>query len=316
MVDSKFDVLTKNGWYCEQEAFGPGQRYMGLYPEDWNHDYSRISATLPKCGGRLAVKEPQGHFRVETSSPNISSNLPNKRDSRDRFVCMWAVTSVSKLFCLETRPIQSGFRCNVTSLGKQIPLCIPTFLNDQQSFKQSKTEQGKQNATCGTHLAISNLVSDSVKYFSRETSTFTTVPVSAHESTKTVACNSDKQNLNISSVDNLWEKLLTGGLSERASQLITICPGHSGLAGVMKEKLIHFDVNVNHLSFLFDARLEYRTIGCHRSAISAYHEYIDGKPGGQHPKVCVLLKGMFNKSTPTTVCVHLGCTDCDRLDKI
>ena len=37
---------------------------------------------------------------------------------------------------------------------------------------------------------------------------------------------------------------------------------------------------VNHLSFLFDAGLDYKTIGCHRSAISAYHEYIYGKPVG------------------------------------
>ena len=42
----------------------------------------------------------------------------------------------------------------------------------------------------------------------------------------------------------------------------------------------------------------YRTIEWHRSAIPAYHEYIDGKLVGQHPKVCELLKGMFNQSPP------------------
>ena len=100
-------------------------------------------------------------------------------------------------------------------MGKQIPLCIPTFVNDQQSFKQSKTGQGRQNATCGqSHWAISNLVSDSVKYVNREINTFTTAPVSAHESTKTVAPTSDKQNLKISGVNSLRETLLIGGLSE------------------------------------------------------------------------------------------------------
>ena len=28
------DVLTKNGGYWEQETFGPGQGYMGLYLEE------------------------------------------------------------------------------------------------------------------------------------------------------------------------------------------------------------------------------------------------------------------------------------------
>ena len=51
--------LLKMGGYREQDTFGPGQGYMGLYPEEWDHDYSRISANLPKRGGRLAVKEPR-----------------------------------------------------------------------------------------------------------------------------------------------------------------------------------------------------------------------------------------------------------------
>ena len=172
---NSLDVLTKNGGYWEQGTFGSGQGYMGLYPEEWDYDYSRISTKLPKRGGRLAVKETQGQFRMETSSPNISSNFPNKRYSIDRPVCISVVTSASKIFSLETRPIQSGYRCNATSLGKQIPLCISTFLNYQQSFKQSKPRQSRKNATCGTHLAISNLASDSVIYVDRETNIFITV---------------------------------------------------------------------------------------------------------------------------------------------
>ena len=154
---------------------------------EMSHDYSRIPAKLPKRAARLVVKEPQGQFRVETSSPNISSNLPNKRDSRDSLVCTSAVKSASKILCMKIGPIQSGYRCNVAPLGKQILLCIPIFLNNQQSFKQSKTGQGRQYATCGTHLAILNLVPDSVKYANRETKAFTIVPASAHESTKTFA---------------------------------------------------------------------------------------------------------------------------------
>ena len=46
---------------------------------------------------------------------------------------------VEKVLCLENRPIQSGYKCNATDLGKLIPLCISTFLNGQQSSKQSKT---------------------------------------------------------------------------------------------------------------------------------------------------------------------------------
>ena len=179
---NSLDVLTKNGGHWEQETFGPGQGYMGLYPEEWDHDYSGISAKLPKRGGRLVVKEPQGQFRVENFSPNISSNLPNKRDSRDRPVCISAVTSASKIFYLETGPIQSGYRCNATSLGKQISSCIPPF-----SMINKGLNKVKQNKV-GKMLLVGPTWQSQTWYpillsMLIEKPTFTTVPASAHEST-------------------------------------------------------------------------------------------------------------------------------------
>ena len=55
---------------------------------------------------------------------------------------------------------------------------------------------------------------------------------------------------------------------------------------------------LNYLSTLFEKVLQYRTINSHRSAISAYHKYVDGKPVGKHPRVCALLTGVFNQRSP------------------
>ena len=55
---------------------------------------------------------------------------------------------------------------------------------------------------------------------------------------------------------------------------------------------------LDHLSYLFDLGYEYRTVGCHRYAISAYHEYVGNKPVGQYPHVYALLKGVFNEHPP------------------
>ena len=33
-------------------------------------------------------------------------------------------------------------------------------------------------------------------------------------------------------------------------------------------------------------------IGYYRSAISAFHDYVDWRPIGQHPEVCVVVSGM------------------------
>ena len=52
------------------------------------------------------------------------------------------------------------------------------------------------------------------------------------------------------------------------------------------------------LSSLFSEKLECRTINGDRSAISAYHEKVDGIPIGKHPKVYQLLSGVLNKRPP------------------
>ena len=49
------------------------------------------------------------------------------------------------------------------------------------------------------------------------------------------------------------------------------------------------------LSNLFSEGVNYRTINEYRSAISAYHEEAEGISIGQHPKVCQLFSGVFNK---------------------
>ena len=52
---------------------------------------------------------------------------------------------------------------------------------------------------------------------------------------------------------------------------------------------------INFLSEKFGKWLQYRTLNCSRSAISAYHVDIDGKSVGKHPKICALIAGIFNQ---------------------
>ena len=77
---------------------------------------------------------------------------------------------------------------------------------------------------------------------------------------------------------------------------------------------------LDYLSYLFDLDYEYRKVGCHRSAISAYHEYADNKSVGQHPHVCALLKRVLNEGRhegrPQPRCLYLGHSNCFRFYKM
>ena len=67
----------------------------------------------------------------------------------------------------------------------------------------------------------------------------------------------------------------------------------------------------NFLAHLFKKGLSYSTLCGYRSAISAYHDGVDGIRMGEHPKLVKLLKGVFNCSTPRKVTAPLW-----NLDKV
>jgi len=55
---------------------------------------------------------------------------------------------------------------------------------------------------------------------------------------------------------------------------------------------------LNFLGECFDRGLEHSTIGGYRSAISAFHEPIEGFKVGQHPDVSALMAGVYNQRFP------------------
>ncbi|MEO0683599.1 MAG: tyrosine-type recombinase/integrase [Cyanobacteria bacterium J06649_11] len=55
---------------------------------------------------------------------------------------------------------------------------------------------------------------------------------------------------------------------------------------------------MDFLSELFASGLGYSSIGSTRSAISAYHDPIDGISVGEHPRVSSLMSGVFNERPP------------------
>ena len=71
---------------------------------------------------------------------------------------------------------------------------------------------------------------------------------------------------------------------DKVHSQITIRHVELGLAGV---DAFRCDVKkiLDYLIFLSEKGYKYRTIDCHRSAISAFDDYGDGKPVRQHPEV-------------------------------
>jgi len=116
-----------------------------------------------------------------------------------------------------------------------------------------------------------------------------------------------------SGLDSLRGKLQAEGVSEKAPNLITDSrregtkshyesSWRKWSSWCSKKQIDPFRSPITFvlefLSDLFDQGLEYQTNAGYRSALSAYHDPIEGTPVGKHPLVSSLLTDVFNKRCP------------------
>ena len=89
-------------------------------------------------------------------------------------------------------------------------------------------------------------------------------------------------------------------LEERELELITNPPGENFMCNQQKLDPFRCPITaiMDFLADLFELGLAYRTINNHRSAISAYHEKVEGLPTGKHQLVYQLMQGIANQRPP------------------
>ena len=311
---SGFNLFEKDGGYQKSENDIPGERDLADINFRTDHNYSRVPAKFTEQNGGLRVTSQSRIIRMDSQPGSILETLPKIRDSNSGFVCIKGSPPSDKICCMETRPLQYSDRCNGHNMASGSLLCLSPVLSDTSCAKQNSTRSSSHSDTNNTLLANTTVVSASVEHVSKKTNfdpNFNhTIAIASRESTSV----STKQNSRTSGLAGYRKGLSLQGLSDKATQLITESrrPGTLGnyesawkkwSSWCDSRKVDPFRCPLNcvleYLSFLFyEEKFLYRTIGLHRSAISAYHVPIDDKPVGQHPLVCSLMSGIFNKRPP------------------
>jgi len=128
------------------------------------------------------------------------------------------------------------------------------------------------------------------------------------------ASTNTKQILKTGDLDSFRKKLSSEGILDKAASLITGSRRKGTNANYesawrkwsdwcCRKEIDPFGCNLkfilDFLAELFDLGFSYSSIGTHRSAISAYHDLIDGLAIGKHSRVCALMTSIFNKRPPT-----------------
>ena len=153
---------------------------------------------------------------------------------------------------METQPFQSEDRWPTADSGQSVPLCISPILPYSTSLEESELRPNKKNVACPTNLAVSNLVPlllempivrplllpSNINLINPQGEVH---PLIADRTLQLAVWTiSGKYYLR-----REFQKQLPNLLQaqdEKVHSQITICPGECGLAGVINNRLMHFDV--------------------------------------------------------------------------
>ena len=310
--DSPF-IFVKNGGNSQQGDDSHIQGIMELCHIQRDHNYCRVPSREPQYPSGLGIKTFPGFKRMAISSHSISENNQGLGDPADRSFCFKGVSSTTNLHGLEAGSSESGHRCFSTAVEKpRFSLCFPTFLSDRKSSFEGLGGKGN-NDIDNPKLAGSTVVQSNTGHVHSGATTTSSESKFISQTPGASTSLGSKQNPEVTGMESIRKTLVAEGISERAAGLITSarrCGTTSNyqsswrkwVSWCSEQQVVPITCHLNYvldfLAYLYDMKYEYSTINSHRSAISAYHEFVDNQSVGQHPKVCKLLTGVFNKNPP------------------
>ena len=309
---NSFELPSEDGGTSQPTSSEISQRNMGVFVFPPDHNYCRVATKSYELQGRLGVTSSPGHKRVEIKPTCIQSHNSTLRDTKHRFICITAVSSAPIVHVVETRSKKQSNGCTSTGVDSSLRLRLPSFQFNRASTSKS-TEGTHQINHCDPSLADSTLVCSPVTNVCKEPNHASTKPITFTKPSGSSAPISTKRSASFDGMAGFRKNLATRGLLEDASMLISNSRRKGTLSryesawrkwtGWCHRRQIdpyRCDLTyiINFLAELFQQGMEYYTVNSYRSAISAYHEFIDGEPVGKHPLVCSALKGVFNLRPP------------------
>ena len=211
---------------------------------------------------------------------------------------------------LEARSGKSGNQCHVSTMAKNVPICLYPIQPNTLGIIKAK-QRRDHNDIGGTNMAITSMVFSSSEHLFPQSISL------PHR--KDLLLDPFRKshrlivNQTLGGLVGFRRSLASKGISDKAAKLILDSRGEISISSYElawrqwagwcgKRKVDPFRCSLKFvrdcLSDLFEKGLAYRTINVHRSAIWAYHEPLHGFPIGQLPLVCSLLSGVFNHRAP------------------
>ena len=244
-------ISFKNGGYTQHRTLERQQVHLELPSQQTNCNVCRVPSQCSKCTCRLGIKKCQGQFRMETKCFGFLRDCNTHGTTNSGFVCIQTLPPTSLRHCMETRPRPYSNRCIPSSLGWRVQFCFSSIQHVKSGFKEYPPRKNKPSdivtPTWQTQPWYVQLLKMSVQ------------PPFLLSQIRHLLKNPQGKNhtlvesgslrlvvLKVSGKVCKWKEFqamlpnLSHIQGEKAKQVITNRPEFSGLAGVMKDKLILF----------------------------------------------------------------------------
>ena len=276
------------------------------YPESGTHSGGT------ECQGRCPKQIHGIPIGVAPMPTGSSRNIPTDGQPINRPVCDSRKQADSSILFQVSGQPSIPHRQPVDELGGNIRLCISPNLFNSTSPREDREIHLHRSAN-NSILAQEILVPKSPRVANRSTNQITEQTRSVDTSPGEIAPSLPRQTPT-SGLETERQSLLAEGLSEEVVD--TIQHSIRGSSARCYDRMWAVFVrwcnqkNANpssaplnqvlaFLQSLVNQGLAYRTIGVYRSAISKFHDLIEGVAVGQHPRVTRFMRGAFLKNPPS-----------------
>ena len=308
-----FSLPPENGGESKSNDEFNHKRNLGIPVEEQNHLHRRISPIGTECGSRRNVSLDR--FKRVASRPSVVRKHKSHHGvTRHRPLCITSNSSTGEVHKLETRPKVSSGRCFPTELDSNESVRVSAFQTDRKNSKKGADAPHLVNDHNYTVMAHTTMVCNPAGHDHSEANIASKGTKCADRPSRQTTSTIGTKPTPISGLANLRAKLQTEGVSKRTAEIITSTRAtgtydmyesawkvFSGWCEQRETDPFGCPLNtiLDYLTEMLDVKHRaYRTINNHRSAISAFHEEIDGFKVGQHPRVTELLKGISYSNPP------------------
>ena len=160
---NSFELPGKDGGHSQQGPSWSFQTNMGLSAIKKDHNYCRVPTRSFECDSRLGVPQFSRQERLETFPRSICKNLSEIRYSQYRPFCILNVSSTPSLHGLEARSGKSGNQCHVSTMDKNVPICLSPIQPNIPGIIKGK-ERRDHSDIGGTDMAITSMVFSSSEH--------------------------------------------------------------------------------------------------------------------------------------------------------